>query len=135
MRALLIPVGHDWYAISILTVREVVAGPNLTVVPTAAPATLGLFNLRGEIVPLFDTAGLLGLGGGTDPAFAVVVFTTVGPAGLAATGAPEAVELEEPIGTAEIVAGLGTYGVEGRVATLVDTEALLAPAHTGGWNP
>ncbi|MBV8692808.1 MAG: chemotaxis protein CheW [Actinobacteria bacterium] len=132
MHALLTPVGPDWYAIGMPAVREVVAAPGLAAVPTAPAPVLGLFNLRGEIVPLFDTAALLGLGGGTTSEFAVVVFTAAGPAGLAATGAPEAVELGDPIGGAEIVGGLSSYAIDGRVATLVDVDVLLAPAHTGG---
>ena len=40
----------------------------------AAPATVrGLFNVRGQIVPLLDTGELLGLGSPTDSPFAVVV--------------------------------------------------------------
>ena len=132
MQALLTPVGPDWYAIGMASVREVVAAPGLAVVPTAPAQVLGLFNLRGEIVPLFDTSALLGLGGGTTTEFAVVVFTPAGPAGRAATGAPEAVELAEPIGGAEIAGGVGSYAVGGRVATLLDVDVLLAPAHTGG---
>ena len=41
-------------------VREVVAAPTLTRLVTAPSIVLGLFNLRGEIVALLDTAALLG---------------------------------------------------------------------------
>jgi len=73
---LLVPVGADWYALDMASVREVVAFPLLTRVPTAPAALLGLFNLRGEIVPLFDTAALLDAGRMAGVAsFAVVVLT------------------------------------------------------------
>ena len=43
---------------------------------------LGLFNLRGEIVPLLDTAVLLGIGRTESVVFAVVLHTHQGPVGL-----------------------------------------------------
>jgi len=59
--AVLLPVGADLYAVPMGWVREVVAVPPPTRLVTAPPLVLGLFNLRGQIVPLLDTAALLGL--------------------------------------------------------------------------
>jgi len=129
--ALLVPVGADWYALDMASVREVVAFPLLTRVPTAPAALLGLFNLRGEIVPLFDTAALLDAGRMAGVAsFAVVVLTDLGPAALTATGAPEAAELDQPLPT-ETVAGLAAYGIGNRLATLVEVGDLLSPERLG----
>jgi purine-binding chemotaxis protein CheW len=129
VRALLVPVGADWYAVAMSSVREVLSRPRPTAVPTTPAAVLGLFNLRGEIVPLFDTAALLGLGSTPDGPYAAVVLTTLGPAGLVATGVPESVELGEPVSRPETSSGLGCYAVGSRLATLLDVDALLMPGH------
>ena len=70
-----------------------VAGPTVTPLATAPAVVLGLFNLRGEIVPLFDTAALLGVGHRHAGRFAAVVHTAHGPAALAATGFPQRADL------------------------------------------
>ena len=133
MKALLIPVGRDLHALDMTWVREVVAAPLVTEVPTAPGAVLGVFNLRGDIVPLFDTAALLGLGTAASGTFAAVVESAAGLAGLAATGIPESVELGESIGATETEGTIAAYAIGTRIATLLDIEALLVPARIGGW--
>ena len=60
-RAILLPVGRNWYALPPVALQEVVADPDVTELP-AAPATVrGLFNVRGQILPLLDTGAMLGL--------------------------------------------------------------------------
>ena len=51
MEAVLMPVGAELYAVPMESVREVVADPPITTLATAPPLVLGLFNLRGQIVP------------------------------------------------------------------------------------
>jgi chemotaxis signal transduction protein len=132
MRALLIPVGLDLYAVPMESVREVVAAPRLCSLPTAPAAILGLFNLRGEIVPLFDTAALIGVARLSAWPFAAVLRTALGPAGLGASGLPEAVLLGEPIGPSESHGITGLYAVGRRLAALIDVEALLTTSTVGG---
>jgi chemotaxis signal transduction protein len=132
---LVAPVGVDGFALDIQAVREVLAAPLLTALPTAPDALVGVTNVRGEIVPVFDTAALLGLppvGAGTH---VVVVATLLGPAGLVATGLPERAELGDPAGPAESAAAVGRFHAGRRIVTLLDHDALLAPARTGGWSP
>jgi chemotaxis signal transduction protein len=133
VRALIMPVGADWYAIEMARVREVVASPMLASVPTAPATLLGVFNLRGEIVPLFDTAALLGLGRVSAPSHATVVDTALGPAGLVASAIPESVELGEPTGATETPGTVASYTLGSRLATLIDVETLLSPARIGSW--
>jgi purine-binding chemotaxis protein CheW len=130
LRALLIPVLSDWHLLDMRSVREVVTEPLATELPTAPRAVLGVFNLRGEIIPLFDTAALLGLGTVPSSAFAVVVESALGPAGLAAGGVPEAVELGEPIGSTETLGTTAAYAIDVRIATLLDLDVMLAPPET-----
>jgi purine-binding chemotaxis protein CheW len=133
MRTLLIPVADDLYAIDMQWVREVVAAPLATELPTGPGSALGVFNLRGEIVPLFDTAVLLGLRAVSDAPFAVVVESPLGPAGLAATAAPESAALGSRLSVTDASETVATYAVGKRIATLLDLDALLAPTRIGGW--
>lgn len=123
---LLMPVGHDWYALDVATVREVVAAPVVTPLPSVSPAVLGVINLRGEIVPYLDTAALLGVGTLTSPLFAVVVESSRGLAALGMSGAPETAPAPEPQDDAEML-----Y-IGGRLATAVDLDAALDPTRLAG---
>src|SRR5207253_10852309 len=120
MQALLLPVGNELYAIETATVREVVAAPHPATLPTAPSSVLGVFNLRGEIVPVFDLASLLDLGTTAEAPFVAVVDTSLGPAGLALTGVAETVELGEPVGASETAGTIATYAVGTRLAVLID---------------
>jgi purine-binding chemotaxis protein CheW len=131
LQALLVPVGADWHLLDMRGVREVVIAPLVTELPTASSLVLGVFNLRGEIVPLFDTAALLGLGATRSSAFAAVVETPFGPAGLAATGVPEAVELGQSTGSTETRGTSASFTIGARVATLLDLAVLFAPTRAG----
>jgi purine-binding chemotaxis protein CheW len=123
--AVLLPVSPDLYAIPVGWVREVVPAPVLTPLVTAPPLVLGLFNLRGEIVPLLDTAALLNLGPIGTVAFVVVLQSRDGLAGLAATGLPRRAELDRPVGPSELPGTAGSYQIDGLVAVLLDPAALL----------
>jgi purine-binding chemotaxis protein CheW len=135
LRALLIPVALDLYAVPVDGVREVVRAPVLTRLPTAPALVLGLFNLRGEIVPLLDTSALIGLGSIPDWTFVAVVRSSLGSAGLAATSLPEPVALGEPVGPSESPATAGTYAVGHRLAVLLDIEELLRAGLAGAHLP
>lgn len=125
--AVILPVGVDTYAVTADMVREVVSAPRPTRVPTVASELVGAINLRGDVVPMFDLAVLLGIGTVVDPPFAVVVATSSGPAGLLVSGLPSVVLLGEEIATAELTGALGVHAIDGGVAVLVDVEALLLP--------
>ena len=129
--AVVFPIGEDRYAVPTSAVREVVSDPRPTPLPTAPAALLGAFNLRGEVVPTFDTAALLGIGKLSDTPIAVVVNTTAGPAALVATGLPKFVVLESETGASELRGTLGVYVLEDGMAVMLDIEAMLLP-HVGG---
>ena len=131
-QALLLPVGDDLYALPMAWVREVVAAPQLTRLVTAPSVVLGLFNLRGHIVALLDTAALLGTGTIGAAAFAVVVDGPQGPAGLATTGFPQRGVLDAPAGESELPGTAGRFQVAGQIVVLLDPVALLTPEAVGG---
>jgi chemotaxis signal transduction protein len=127
VRALLVPVGSDFYAVDTDHVREVVPSPRVTRLPAAPHGVLGLYNLRGEIVPLFDTATLLEIGAIAAPAFAIIVRTALGAAGIAATALPRVVLLEEIIGPSELPGTVATYSTGDDLVVLLDVDALICP--------
>jgi purine-binding chemotaxis protein CheW len=128
LHSVLLGVGQDMYAVAARRVREVVAEPQATRLPTAPPTLLGVMNLRGEVVPLFDTATLLGLatGNGGPSPFALVLQTEQGPAALVADHLPKIAELTERIGPSELPGTEGRYAVDGGMAVLLDLDGLIA---------
>ena len=131
MRALLLPVGADRYALDLTRICEVVRGPELTSLPGAPPGVLGVMNLRGEVVPVLDSAALLGTGRLARADYAVVADMDAGLAALAADGEPATVTLAEPAGPSELEAGIGRFAVGEAVVALLDLDALLAPERIG----
>jgi purine-binding chemotaxis protein CheW len=128
VRALLLCVGEDLFAVPMAVAREVVVAPKVAVLPTAPATVAGVFNLRGEVVPLFDTAMLLGLGTIPSVEYVAVVETELGPAGLAITAVGESVELDEPLGVTEAPGTVASYALGTRVLAMIDVGTLLAPA-------
>lgn len=118
MQAIVLPLGSVRYGIELTDVREVVPDPLLTPVPGAPPAVLGVANLRGEVVPVLDTAALLGLAPLQRIAFAVIAEFDAGLAGLATDGEPATAALHEPAGT-------GRYAFGGGVVTVLALDALV----------
>jgi purine-binding chemotaxis protein CheW len=123
----LLPVREELYAVPIGWVREVVTAPSLTRLVTAPPMILGLFNLRGEIVPLLDTAAMLGVGRAGPVAFAVVLDTLAGIVGLSADAFPTRRLLDTELGASQVGGGR-TFRVDDRLVVLVDVQGMLASA-------
>jgi len=128
VRALLLHVGDDTYAVPIEDAREVLAATSITNLPTAPPSVLGLCNVRGEIIPVFDTGVLLGLGPIPSTVAVAIIETALGPAGLAISAPGEAVELGDPVGASDGAGTGGAFAVDDGLAVLIDTETLLTPA-------
>jgi purine-binding chemotaxis protein CheW len=132
LQAILLPVGADLYAVPVGWIREVVVAPSLTPLVTGPSLVLGLFNLRGEIVPLLDTAAMLGLGAVAPTAFALVLQSEQGLVGLAATSFPRRAVLGSPTGGSELPGTAGTYQLQREVVVLLDPDVLLASSGLGG---
>lgn len=128
MQALLLPVGADWYAIPVGEVREVLVAPRVTPLPTGPPGFRSLINVRGEVVPLLDTATLLSLGTMETVPYAVLVDSSRGVAGLGASGLPRFVTLAGPAEQSELAGTTGQYQVDDQVVVLLDPEALIRNA-------
>lgn len=128
MHAVMVPVGSDPYAVPTDWVRQVLLAPPSTVLVTAPSVVMGLFNLRGEIVPLLDTAAILGVGVIETAAFVVVLHSINGPVGLAVTAVPERIALTGTASWSVLPGTSGTYYVDGRVVVLLDPSLLLGSA-------
>jgi purine-binding chemotaxis protein CheW len=129
MQALLLPLAADWYALELTSVREIVPAPPVTPLPGAPIEVLGVFNLRGDVIPVLDTAALLGLPPAGAPDHLAVVDTAHGPAALTATGVPTSAPLGDTAGPSELPATIARFAAAGRVATLLDIPALVERLH------
>jgi purine-binding chemotaxis protein CheW len=130
--AITLSLEGERYALDITAAREIVPAPAIRSLPGAPATVLGLFNLRGDVIPLFDTAALAGAGSLREWTHAVVVETTAGIAALAARGVPETVALTDPVTPSEAPWIEATYALDRSLIPLLDTAALLAPARIGG---
>lgn len=128
MRALLLPLGRDTFAVPLDAAREVVSGPRPTPLPTGPGSLVGLLNVRGQIVPLFDAGRLVGALPAPSCEHAVVVETSRGRAALVATALPEVAELGDPVAAAEVAGATTVHRVGDRLVTLLDLETALGRA-------
>jgi chemotaxis signal transduction protein len=128
MRALLLPVADELYAVELALLRTVVGDPQLFTIPTAPPSVAGVLNLRGEIVAVLDTAHLLGIGRLATIGFAAVVDHPHGAVALAAEGQPRTVMLGEQVAAGDLPGTVGCFTAGQAIATLIDIHTLLVPA-------
>ncbi|MCD6301343.1 MAG: purine-binding chemotaxis protein CheW [Staphylothermus sp.] len=73
MQVLVFSLGGQYWGLNILDVREVVKIKNYTQVPGAQDYILGVFNLRGQIVPLLDISVFLNTSRGNELREAVII--------------------------------------------------------------
>lgn len=50
----------ELFGINVFKVREIVAMPSITPIVGATPHSLGIVNLRGQVIPVFDLPGIVG---------------------------------------------------------------------------
>jgi purine-binding chemotaxis protein CheW len=133
MRALLVPLRDIRVAVDIEVAVELAARPRLTALPTAPPVVLGVFNRRSDLLPVLDTALLLGLPalGATLANYLLVVQCGVSEVALAATGAPTVVELAEAIEPPRTPGVVGTYRVADVPIALIEPVELVTHAGLG----
>lgn len=61
MRVLVFDIDGKHFGLDADSVREVLAAAALTQIPQAPPTIRGILDIRGTVVPVFDTRALLGL--------------------------------------------------------------------------
>ena len=131
MRAILLPMPDGDFALPVEAVREVAAAPPVIVLPGVPRPVLGIFNLRGEVLPVLDTMAALGGESGGSAAYAVVAASGTDPVALAASAMPSIVDLIGPAQPSETPGTAGSYRFQGRLVTVIDLPELLARAGLG----
>jgi len=127
-------VGGLEYAVGIEQVQEIIDRAEITRVPHAPDFILGVFNLRGKIIPAIDLMRRLGLGSTSQDAQIIVeVATDDHTIGILADYVPETTEgpaedIEPPsvmIGDTSQKYIKGIVKIDDRLISLLDLEALL----------
>ena len=72
-RYLAFSLGQEEFAIPLLSVREVVARPETTPVPFSPPHLVGIMNLRGQVITVFDLRQKFRLTPRPDAEIAVII--------------------------------------------------------------
>ena len=122
--ALLLPVGEEWHAVALSSVREVLALPPVASMPASPPWLAGLVNVRGELLPAVDTGRALGAAA-TEATHVAVVDTESGSAAVLVTGTPEPGVLGDRQAEGAAAGSAGQYAVDGRTATVLDLDGIL----------
>jgi purine-binding chemotaxis protein CheW len=125
MRVLVMAANDSYFAVPMARVHQVLRHPMVTRIPLSPAGLLGVVNVRGEIVPLLDTAVLTGTGMLTEPPFAVLVSGGEDMVALAAQELPIAADFDEPVGPGSQAAEVGVYSDGGRLVVLIDVEELV----------
>jgi purine-binding chemotaxis protein CheW len=72
-RFLQFSLGNEVYAIPLLSVKEVIAFPEITPIPYAPSHFLGIMNLRGKIISIIDLRTKFGIKAEVNPETAVII--------------------------------------------------------------
>ena len=124
-RVLVMAAGSAYFAVPMATVHQVLRHPLVTRIPLSPAGLLGVVNVRGEVVPLLDTAVLTGTGTLNAPPFAVLVSAGDEMVALAAEELPIAADLGEPVGGGTGPGEIAVYSNGGRLVVLIDVEELV----------
>jgi purine-binding chemotaxis protein CheW len=124
-RVLVIAANSAYFAVPMGSVHQVLRHPLVTRVPLSPAGLIGVVNVRGEIVPLLDTAVLTGTGKLSEPPFAVLVRSGEDMVALSADELPIAADFEEPVGAGAQPGEVAIYSNGGRLVVLVDVEELV----------
>jgi purine-binding chemotaxis protein CheW len=131
VKVIVLPLGEEHYGFTLESVQQVISAPRVTRLPVADAALLGLVNVRGEIVPLFDLAVLMDTGKSGASDFAILVSTSLGPAALGVAAMPQSAEIDEAAASEGPPEEPRVYPVGGRLVTLLEIEILLVKGRAG----
>ena len=135
-RLILFQACDEWFGLPLEWVREIQPLEGVTRVPNAPAEILGILNLRGRVLTLFDLAGCLGIPPGTQPNTHAVVLDFADPeinVGLAAQqiaqvrGVPVSA-LEPPPREGSLGVLEGVFELEGKVVGVLDLPRVFARA-------
>jgi len=128
-------LGAEQYAIDILRVREIREHAPVTRIANSAPAMLGIFDLRGAIVPVFDMRLMLGMAPAAPGGNPVVIILDIDgrPAGIVVDVVCQVVALERgavkpvPSGSTDLEAAciIGATSIDDGMLIVLDIVRLM----------
>ena len=118
-------VGAERYALPVARVLEVGEMRTLTVAPGAARAILGVCNLRGDLLPVFDLATVLGLPRSDAPRRLLVAERGGTRAGFAVDEVTDVDELPEADQETDSDLLSGAALIDGGLVGVIDMDRLF----------
>jgi purine-binding chemotaxis protein CheW len=119
-------VGAETYALPVDCVLEVGQLGAVDRLPGSGTAVLGLFNLRGRVLPTFDLAAAFGIPRDDLPSHLVVTESNGRLAGLAVDDVLDVAPFEGPVQQAEADYLVGSTLQEGELIGLIDVDRMFA---------
>lgn len=117
-------LGAETYALPVSHVKEVAGLGPLTPVPGAAAEVLGICNLRGTILAVYDLCTALGVAASARSRLVVAEAGGV-QAGLAVDAVEDVTDLSVPSAQPESGLLLGSAIVDGHLVGFIDVDALF----------
>ena len=118
-------VGRERYAVPIENVLEVAVLGELSAVPGAGAAVLGVRNLHGQVLPVFDLARVLAITGDVSPPRVVVAEHRGRMAGLAVDEVTDVGALAGDAQETEAEYLSGALLEDGQLVGIIDVECLF----------
>ena len=118
-------VGRERYAVPIENVLEVAELGTLSALPGAGAAVLGVRNLRGQVLPVFDLAQVLAIAGDAAQPRVVVAEHAGRLAGLAVDEVTDVLALAGEAEPAEAEYLSGAILEDGKLVGVLDVERLF----------
>lgn len=119
-------VGNELYALPVGNVLEIAALGEISPVPGTGSAVLGVRNLRGRVLPVFDLARLFGVSGDGPPSTLVVAEDNGRQAGLAIDEVTDVGELSETAAETESEFLVGSTLEDGKLIGVIDASRVFA---------
>jgi chemotaxis signal transduction protein len=116
-------VGGETYALPVEHVREVTELGDVSPLPGSTDAILGVRNLRGQVVPVFDLASVLGIASDGAAPRLVIAEAEGRLAALAVDEVTNVSELPEQTGESDMELLSGTALYEGELVGVIDVAA------------
>jgi purine-binding chemotaxis protein CheW len=125
---LIVGIADERYAVPVQDVAEVAPVGELTPVPGAPPAVMGVKSLRGRVIPVVDLGAVLGMRTSHGRRAIVLVDDDGDAAGLAVDAVLDVGPVEARPGEDVEPPLAGSVVVDGRLVGIVDVRAALRMA-------
>jgi purine-binding chemotaxis protein CheW len=119
-------VGNELYALPVGNVLEIAKLGEISPVPGTGSTVLGVRNLRGRVLPVFDLALLFGVSGDGPPSTLVVAEDRGRQAGLAIDEVTDVGELTDTAAETESEFLSGSTLEDGKLVGVIDASRVFA---------